>query len=87
MRPGTDLDIAYMIDQSHNLKPKIEAMIQTVLAAQEHFAKALLVDHAALARSRAEEDLVLSERIPQERIRHGCTAVSRRLAQKPQVAP
>jgi L-rhamnose isomerase / sugar isomerase len=60
---GAELDIAYMIDQSHNLKPKIEAMIQTVMAAQEHLAKATLVDHSALARSRAREDLVMSERI------------------------
>ncbi|HVP12713.1 MAG TPA: L-rhamnose isomerase [Phycisphaerae bacterium] len=60
---GSDLDIAYMIDQSHNLKPKIEAMIQTVMTAQEHFTKALLVDHAALVQSRDREDLVMSERI------------------------
>jgi L-rhamnose isomerase/sugar isomerase len=42
-------DIAYMIDQSHNLKGKIEAMIQTVTTAQELFAKAAIVDHARLA--------------------------------------
>jgi L-rhamnose isomerase/sugar isomerase len=60
---GRDLDIAYMIDQSHNLKPKIEAMIQTVMTAQEHFAKALLVDHDALARAQAREDLVSAENI------------------------
>jgi len=30
----TTADIAYMVDQSHNLKGKIEAMIQTVCAAQ-----------------------------------------------------
>lgn len=42
-------DIAYMIDQSHNLKGKIEAMIQTVTSAQELFAKAAIVDHARLA--------------------------------------
>ena len=42
-------DIAYMIDQSHNLKGKIEAMIQTVTAALELYAKAALVDHARLA--------------------------------------
>ena len=28
-------DIAYMVDQSHNLKPKIEAMLQTVMTAQD----------------------------------------------------
>ncbi|MGD8454076.1 MAG: TIM barrel protein [Phycisphaerae bacterium] len=55
--------IAYMVDQSHNLKPKIEAMIQTVLTAQEHFAKALLVDYEGLARAQAADDIVLSERI------------------------
>jgi L-rhamnose isomerase/sugar isomerase len=60
---GHDLPIAYMIDQSHNLKPKIEAMIETATTAQEHFAKALLVDHEALARARAQDDVVLAERI------------------------
>ncbi len=41
--------IAYMIDQSHNLKGKMEAMVQTVVAAQELYAKAALVDQAQLA--------------------------------------
>lgn len=65
-RLGRELDIAFMIDQSHNLKPKIEAMIQTVMTAQEHFAKALLVDHAALAAARAQDDVVLAERVLQD---------------------
>ena len=51
---GKRADIAYMVDQSHNLKGKIEAMIQTVTMAQELFAKAALVDHEELC-SRAEE--------------------------------
>jgi L-rhamnose isomerase/sugar isomerase len=38
-----------MIDQSHNLKGKIEAMVQTVCTAQELYAKAALVDHERLA--------------------------------------
>jgi L-rhamnose isomerase/sugar isomerase len=63
---GGDLEIAYMVDQSHNLKPKIEAMIQTVMAAQEHFAKALLVDHQALAQAQRRDDVVLAERIVQD---------------------
>jgi L-rhamnose isomerase/sugar isomerase len=46
---GRRTDIAYMIDQSHNLKGKIEAMIQTVTSIVELFAKAALVDHAKLA--------------------------------------
>lgn len=58
---GTPLKIAYMIDQSHNLKPKIQAMIQTVCTCQELFAKACLVDRDKLAKSQAAEDLVASE--------------------------
>jgi L-rhamnose isomerase / sugar isomerase len=42
-------DIAFMIDQSHNLKDKIEAMIQTVTTALELYAKAALVDRDRLA--------------------------------------
>jgi L-rhamnose isomerase / sugar isomerase len=45
---GVEADIAYMVDQSHNLKGKIEAMIQTVCTAQELYARAALVDHARL---------------------------------------
>jgi L-rhamnose isomerase/sugar isomerase len=50
-----------MIDQSHNLKGKIEAMIQTVTAIMELFAKAALVDHEKLARHQATCDLVDAE--------------------------
>jgi L-rhamnose isomerase/sugar isomerase len=46
---GKAADIAFMIDQSHNLKGKIEAAIQTVVTAQELFAKAALVDHGRLS--------------------------------------
>jgi L-rhamnose isomerase/sugar isomerase len=45
---GAPADIAYMIDQSHNLKGKMEAMVQTVCVAQELYAKAALVDHKRL---------------------------------------
>jgi L-rhamnose isomerase/sugar isomerase len=41
--------VAYMIDQSHNLKGKIEAMVQTVTTAQELYAKASLIDQQRLA--------------------------------------
>ena len=58
---GTHADIAYMIDQSHNLKGKIEAMIQTVTIAQELFAKAALVDRDALALAQKSADLIRSE--------------------------
>jgi L-rhamnose isomerase / sugar isomerase len=42
-------DIAFMIDQSHNLKGKMEAMIQSVVTAQELYARASLIDFNRLA--------------------------------------
>jgi L-rhamnose isomerase/sugar isomerase len=53
--------IAYMIDQSHNLKGKVEAMVQTVVTAQELFAKAALVDREKLAELQQSCDLVAAE--------------------------
>jgi L-rhamnose isomerase/sugar isomerase len=54
--------IEYMVDQSHNLKPKIDAMIQTVMTAQELAAKAALVDFDLVAELQAKQDLVGCER-------------------------
>jgi len=53
--------IAYMIDQSHNLKGKVEAMVQTVVTAQELFAKAALVDQQKLAALQQSCSLVEAE--------------------------
>ena len=50
---GLEMNIAYMIDQSHNLKGKMEAMVQTVVAAQELYLKAALVDRERLSASAA----------------------------------
>jgi len=58
---GAHADIAYVIDQSHNLKGKIEAMIQTVAQAQALAAKATLVDCEALAAAQQNSDLVRAE--------------------------
>ena len=62
-RRGTAANIAYMIDQSHIIKPKVEAMIQSVLNIQTAYARALLVDRAALAAAQAEDDTVAGEEI------------------------
>lgn len=58
---GQATEIAYMIDQSHNLKGKIEAMLQTVDMAQMLFSKASLVDYAQLAQAQRSSDLVRAE--------------------------
>jgi L-rhamnose isomerase / sugar isomerase len=46
LRPG--YGIAFMLDQCHNIEPKVQAVIRSVLNVQEATAKALLVDTAAL---------------------------------------
>ncbi|MEW6238348.1 MAG: L-rhamnose isomerase [Candidatus Omnitrophota bacterium] len=61
--PSMKSDIAFMIDQSHNLKPKVEAMIQSVLACQKAYAKALLVDRKALREAQMAGDIVGAEEI------------------------
>ncbi len=58
---GKPCDVAYMIDQSHNLKGKLEAMVQTVCTAQELYAKAALVDEERLADLQDECRLVEAE--------------------------
>jgi len=63
---GGPADIAYMIDQSHNLKGKIEAMIQTVAMAQALYAKAALVDYDRLLRAQRQADLVRAEECLQD---------------------
>ena len=50
-----------MIDQSHNLKGKLEAAVQTVCTAQELFARAALVDQERLAVLQDECRLVEAE--------------------------
>ena len=58
---GRPSDIAYMVDQSHNLKGKIEAMIQTVRMALELYSKAAIVDHELLAACQEKCELVDAE--------------------------
>ena len=52
-----------MIDQSHNLKGKIEATVQTVVTAQELYLKAALVDRVKLAELQQDCDLVAAEEL------------------------
>ena len=60
---GTSSTPAFMIDQSHNLKGKVEAMVQTVVTAQELYAKASLVDQEALAELQDSCSLVEAEEL------------------------
>ena len=53
--------VAFMIDQSHNLKGKLEAMVQTVVTAQDLYAKAALIPFGELAKLQDMCDLTQAE--------------------------
>ena len=55
-------DVAYMIDQSFNIESKIEGMLVSVMALQEAFARALLVDLPALTAARRAGDILAAYR-------------------------
>jgi len=60
---GIKANIAYMIDQCHNLKPKIEEMIQSVENIHKTYAKALIVDRKSLKKFQQDEDIIMAEKI------------------------
>ncbi len=55
---GLDAGVAFMLDQCHNIEPKIPGQIRSIMNVQEATAKALLVDKAALAVAQAEGDVL-----------------------------
>ncbi|MDC0765430.1 L-rhamnose isomerase [Streptomyces sp. HD] len=55
---GFTPDVAFMLDQCHNIEAKIPAIIRSVMNVQEATAKALLVDGAALAGAQAAGDVL-----------------------------
>jgi L-rhamnose isomerase/sugar isomerase len=47
-----------MIDQSHNIEPKLEAMLVSVLNCQTAYAKALIVDYLTLTARQQAGDVL-----------------------------
>jgi L-rhamnose isomerase / sugar isomerase len=56
-------DVAYMIDQSHNIEGKLAPMIASVLNCQEAYAKALSVPRRRLAEAQAAGDVLSAHQI------------------------
>ncbi|MEU7743478.1 L-rhamnose isomerase [Nonomuraea sp. NPDC049158] len=55
---GYTSETAFMLDQCHNIEPKIPGQIRSVMNVQEATAKALLVDRDALAAAQREGDVL-----------------------------
>jgi L-rhamnose isomerase/sugar isomerase len=60
---ATVANVAFMIDQSHNVEGKIDAMLQSVQNIQTAYAKALLVDEAAVTAAQREGDVLGAHRL------------------------
>ncbi|MBB3664720.1 L-rhamnose isomerase/sugar isomerase [Prauserella sediminis] len=58
-----DSPVRFMLDQCHNVEEKIPGQIRSVLNVQEMTARALLVDHAALAKAQAEHDVLAANEV------------------------
>lgn len=58
--PHDGFDPAYMIDQSHNVTDPIESLLSSAEAIMQSFAKALLVDRAALQAAQDSNDVMMA---------------------------
>jgi len=53
-----EMGVAFMLDQCHNIEPKIPGEIRSVMNVQEATAKALMVDAEALSAAQGREDVL-----------------------------
>jgi L-rhamnose isomerase / sugar isomerase len=60
---GTDSDVAFMLDQCHNIEKKIPGQIRSVLNVQEMTARALLLDRDALDAAQRDGDVLTANGI------------------------
>ena len=60
LNPRNGFDPAYMIDQSHNVTDPIESMLSSAEAIVGAYAKALLVDRAALRAAQDSNDVMMA---------------------------
>ena len=56
-------DISLVLDQSHNVKPKIPAVVQSLNNLQITYAKSLLVDYDQLKEAQEKHDVIVAEEI------------------------
>lgn len=56
-------DLAYMLDQCHNIEGKIPAIIRSIMNVQEAGAKAMLVDRTALQAAQAQGEVLMAHQV------------------------
>lgn len=60
---GVQSDITYMLDQSHNIENSLEGIIYSIMNIQTAYAKALILDRAALKKAQAEYDVIACNKL------------------------
>ena len=60
---GKDSEVAFMLDQCHNIEAKIPGQIRSVLNVQEMTARALLIDYEALDAARNSGDVLQAHEV------------------------
>jgi L-rhamnose isomerase/sugar isomerase len=76
-----------MIDQSHNVEGKIDAMIQSAMNIQTAYAKALLVDEERVAAAQGEGDVLGAHRLLLEAFETDVRPLLARLREKQGLDP
>lgn len=64
--PNNNPPVAYMVDQCHVTKSKIDAMVQTIMHIQTAYAKAMCIDRKKLHAAQVASDIVTAETCMQE---------------------
>jgi L-rhamnose isomerase/sugar isomerase len=59
----TSSGVNFMLDQCHNIEPKVEGQLRSVLNVEEALAKALVVDHTALHAAQQAGDVLAANGI------------------------
>jgi len=83
----TSRRVSYMIDQSHNVKNKIEATIQSVMNIQEAYAKALLIDRDILDNLQQEGKILDAEECLKDAFRTDVRALLREVREEMGIDP
>ena len=64
--PNNNPPVAYMIDQCHTTKQKMDAMIQTIIHIQTAYAKAMCINRSKLTDAQKSNDIVSAETCMQQ---------------------
>lgn len=79
---ATAENIAYMIDQSHCIEPKIPAMIRSVLNVQTQYAKALLINLDEVKKAQEKQDVLQAENAVREAFECDVTPLLRQVREE-----